>query len=451
MSGFLERLREIRQYPSAIAGVVIILVLIGIAIFAVVSIPYDEAIRLWRGGEDVWYDSPRNARPVWFNWFRADKLPATLVMSTHDPEVEKSYEVIDAEKQMTDITFDFSFDYPYDDFPKEITIFFDAQYEEKPPYISLTWLTPDGREIRVADYTSDGSGTYRLSQDEKLLRRLDGQLPHVGLFADPDSDPEDPAALQGIYSLEVAALVFEDDADVDAELVIYGQVHGAAGTDHLRRDLMVALLWGTPIALAFGLLAAVGTTITTLAIAAFSVWFGGWVDEFINRITEVNMILPLLPILIMVGTFYSRSIWVMLGVIIVLSIFGAAIKTYRAIFLQVKESPYVEAAQAYGASDLRIISRYMIPRTIPMLVPQLVILVPTFVFIEASLAVLGLGDPSLPTWGKVMTEAYNGGALYQGLYYWVLQPAVLLMLTGLAFALVGYSLDRIFNPRLRGL
>jgi peptide/nickel transport system permease protein len=81
----------------------------------------------------------------------------------------------------------------------------------------------------------------------------------------------------------------------------------------------------------------------------------------------------------------------------------------------------------------------------------LVVLVPTFVFLEASLAVLGLGDPTLPTWGKVINEARTNGALYQGLYYWMLQPAVLLMLTGLAFALVGFSLDRIFNPRLRGL
>jgi peptide/nickel transport system permease protein len=65
--------------------------------------------------------------------------------------------------------------------------------------------------------------------------------------------------------------------------------------------------------------------------------------------------------------------------------------------------------------------------------------------------VLGLGDPTLPTWGKVINEARTNGAPYQGLYYWMLQPAFLLMLTGLAFALVGFSLDRIFNPRLRGL
>ena len=90
---------------------------------------------------------------------------------------------------------------------------------------------------------------------------------------------------------------------------MYGQVYGLAGTDHLRRDLMVALLWGMPIALAFGLLAALGTTITTMIIAAVGAWYGGWVDELIQRITEVNLVLPFLPILIMIGTFYSRSIW----------------------------------------------------------------------------------------------------------------------------------------------
>ncbi len=86
---------------------------------------------------------------------------------------------------------------------------------------------------------------------------------------------------------------------------------------------------------------------------------------------------------------------------------------------------------------------------IPLLIPALVSAVPSFVFLEASLAVLGLGDPVLPTWGKVINDAFEDGALYQGLYYWVLEPAVLLMLTGFGFALLGFALDRIFNPRLR--
>ncbi|MCX6068080.1 MAG: ABC transporter permease, partial [Chloroflexi bacterium] len=194
---------------------------------------------------------------------------------------------------------------------------------------------------------------------------------------------------------------------------------------------------------------ALGSTATTMVIAAAGAWYGGWVDELIQRVTEINLVLPFLPILIMIGTFYSRSIWLMLGATILLSIFGGGIKTYRAMFIQVKESPYIEAARAYGASDLRIIIRYLSPRLVPTLIPQLVTLIPSYVFLEATLAVLGLGDPVLPTWGKVISDARSNGALYGGLYYWVLEPAILLMVAGLAFALLGFALDRIFNPRLR--
>jgi peptide/nickel transport system permease protein len=77
--------------------------------------------------------------------------------------------------------------------------------------------------------------------------------------------------------------------------------------------------------------------------------------------------------------------------------------------------------------------------------------IPTFVFLEATLAVLGLGDPIIPTWGKLIDDARANGALFQGNYYWVLEPSLLLMVTGLAFAMVGFALDRIFNPKLRGV
>jgi peptide/nickel transport system permease protein len=447
MKRIRNTLKELTTYPSALIGLIIVLVLIGISIFTLIAIPYSEAIRLWRGGEDVWYDSPKNASPVWINWLRREKLPTTIILNSEDASVEKSREVVSEDS--TNISFSFTFDYRFDDFPNEITLFFETEYDSKVPYISLLWLTPDGREIQVAEFSGDRSFDYRLTQDAKLKRRLNGLPAAQGLFADLTADV--PYLVRGTYELRVDAIVFEKDADVDAEMVIYGQVQGLAGTDNRRRDLMVALLWGTPIALSFGLLAAVGTTITTMTISGIGTWFGGWVDEIIQRITEVNMILPLLPILIMIGTFYSKSIWLMLGVLILLNIFGGSIKTYRAVFMQVKESPFIEAARAYGASNIRIIFNYLIPRIIPMLLPQLVVLIPTFVFIEAALSVLGLGDPILPTWGKIINEARVNGALYEGQYYWMLEPSILLMVTGLAFSLLGFSLDRIFNPKLRGL
>jgi len=442
-------LRELRRYPSAIFGLLILLILILVGIYAIIAIPYDEAVTLWRGGVGVWDESPRLAAPAWTNLFRRNDLPETMVMNTKDGTAEKVVEERDSNTKST-ITFDF--DYPYQGFPQDLTVLFDATYTEKQPHATLTWIKPDGTQVNMGSFSVTSSTTYYLSQDQKLQRKLKGLPPHVGLFIDPDTiDSEEQLAMDGPYQLKIEVFTFDENSDVDAKMVIYGQVQGIAGTDHNRRDLSIALLWGIPIALSFGLLAALGTTITTMVIAAIGTWFGGWVDGLIQRVTEVNLVLPFLPILIMVGTFYSRSIWLMLGVTILLSIFGGSIKNYRAIFLQVKESSYIEAAQAYGASSSRIIFSYLTPRIIPLIIPQLVVLIPSFVFLEASLAVLGLGDPVLPTWGKIINDAQANGALYQGYYYWVIEPAVLLMITGLSFSLLGFALDRVFNPRLRGM
>jgi len=276
--------------------------------------------------------------------------------------------------------------------------------------------------------------------------------PEIALFAKEgttDSKTIKPQVLKGKYQLVIEGLTFEAGSTLDAKLVIYGQTYGVAGTDHKRRDLMIALLWGTPIALAFGFLAAVGSTLITFSIAAIGTYFGGWLDAGIQRLTEINSVLPTLPILILIGTFYTRNIWVILGVVIALGIFSLSIKSYRSMFLQVREMPYIEAASTYGASKLRIVFQYMMPKIAPVLIPTFVTQIPSFVFLEASLAVLGLGDPVIPTWGKILNDAYANGALYKGYYYWVIEPAVLLMITGLGFAVIGFALDRIFNPRLR--
>lgn len=447
MNSLKKFFQDIAQYPSAIFGMIVVISLVSLAVYAVVSIPYSEAIRLWRGGEEVWYQNPKNVPPAWFNYFTVKDLPESFAVKSGEEGFTK--EVIPGEQNTSTINFSYPIEFNYDDYPQEILLYFTTTFEAKQPFVSIYLNTPDGREIRISDFGVSRKQTFRFSQDEKLVRRLKGVPAMKGLFSVPESDPLTP--LKGTYELVINGLTFEQSSDINAELVFHGQLYGIAGTDHARRDLSVALLWGAPIALAFGLLAAAGTSVLTMIIAAIGTWYGGWVDELIQRITEVNLVLPFLPILIMIGTFVDRSIWTILGATIALSIFTGSIKTYRAIFMQVKESTYIEAAKAYGASDGRVIFKYLIPRMIPLLLPTLVSAVASYVFLEASLAVLGLGDPVLPTWGKIVNDAFTNGALYKGYYYWILEPAVLLMITGLGFAGLGFALDRIFNPRLRGV
>ncbi len=446
MNTIRKTLKDLSQYPTAIAGLIILLIFVIISITTIITFPYSKAIRLWRGSEEDWYKTPKLVPPSWTNLFRSQKLPDTVDLTTKDGSIKKT--VTQNPSGTSTITMDFPLNFSYDQFPQELNLYLTSTFNQKAPFVSITWKTPDGREIRVGDFGTSEEQTFIFSQDTKLTRRLNGVPARQGLFADP-ANPNVP--LKGTYNLHISTIAFEPDSKFDAEFIMYGRVYGLAGTDYLRRDLMVALLWGMPVALAFGLLAALGTTLTTMIIAAVGTWYGGWVDDLIQRITEVNLVLPFLPILIMIGYLYSRSIFVILGATILLSIFGGGIKTYRAIFMQVRESPFIEAARAYGTGSARIIFNYLVPRIIPLLIPQLVVLVPSYVFLEASLAVLGLGDPVMPTWGKIIQDAQSNSALYQGYYYWVLEPAALLMVTGLAFALLGFALDRIFNPRLRGM
>jgi peptide/nickel transport system permease protein len=442
---------EIRRYPSALFGLAIILVLTGVSIYTIIAIPYDQAVILWRaqGGDwyrMTWYQNPRLAQPEWFNLFRRQKLPKTIILHSQDVADQQRKPI---SEEITQLEIPFTFEFSADEEPQDLVIYFLSRYEKKQPYVTFTWLTPDGRKLDLGGFAITSSNqTYYLSRDERLQKKL--KNPDIVSVLFNDTGVASGNTIKGTYTLLLSILFFEPNGELEAETILYGRVSGWAGTDTNRRDLGLALLWGAPVALAFGLLGAVGTNLLAMLLAAISAWFSGWVDSLIQRISEINLIMPTLPIAVMVFMLYSKSIWAVLGVIVLLNIFGSAIKNYRAVFLQARQDPYIEAALSYGASNRRIIGQYLIPRILPVLFPQLVIMAPGYVFYEATLAYLGVSDPYLPTWGKVIYEAIASRALLDPTnYYWILLPLALLVITGLAFAMLGFAMDRVLNPRLR--
>ncbi|MCL7383169.1 MAG: ABC transporter permease [Thaumarchaeota archaeon] len=462
---YKEIASQLFRYRSAVFGIIILIILVGISIYTVITIPYDQATKLWRAGEQHWLDNPRNALPSWINMFLSKKLPETMIYTTENPGLGISKAAVSISDKFNIIKIRVSFDYKYDDFPSEINLFFKASYNKSPPQLTIYWIKPDGEEILLKSLLVGKEDRYYISSDlqlsndlknkvsSKLNKTITYDLPlTMVLFAVEDErllNPETASVMKGTYQLVIDGFSDDLESDVDVKLVIYGKVYGWAGTDHLRRDLGLALLWGAPIALSFGVTAAFSIVMLQMLIGAVSAWFSGKLDTTLQRITEVFMILPFLPTIIMISMLYKITIWVLLLVVIGLSIFSIPVKNYRAMFLQVKEFPYIEAAQAYGASSLRIVLRYMLPRVLPTVIPYIVLSVPDFVFLEAALAILGLGDPLAPTWGKIIYDAYVNGALYKGLYYWVLAPSSMLIITSLSFATLGFALDKIFNPRLR--
>jgi peptide/nickel transport system permease protein len=461
LTGLRRTVREVLRYPSAVMGLFVICILVLGSVYAVIAYPYIEIGEEWGRTELTGRSTnPRKVPAIWINWFRRRDYPTTIVQSTVDDSITKSLHTLDNGQTLIVLTS--SLDYPFEEFPQDMVLHIDVEYREKAPHLFISWITPDGRELSLKSPAVKSQLNYFFSEQihaRKYVRQnvqwekwfaFDGPNPTPAfypLLADPEAD--EPLALPGTYQLQISALTFEEFTDIEIEFVVFGRAFGWAGTDYLRRDLLVPLLWGMPIALAFGLTGAILTTILGMIIAAAGAWFGGWVDGLAQRLIEVNMILPILAVGVLIFFLYDISLWAILLFVVGLNIFGSPTKSFRAAFLQAKEAPYVEASRAYGASNVRIIFKYLIPRIMPTVIPQLVALIPSMVFLEATLSILGVFDPRFPTWGRVIHDAIEEKAMWGGSQYWVLEPITLVLLTGLAFAMLGFALERVLNPRLQ--
>ncbi|MBN8579441.1 MAG: ABC transporter permease subunit [Anaerolineae bacterium] len=448
-------LLDLRHSPASLLSLGLIGALVVISALAPFIYPYDQLETLWNSEPLVYKMRPELARPVWFNWFLTRDLPENIIFDSRATPELKS--VVQTEDTVT-TTFTYTFELPDGGFPQSLYLFAHTQNAQKEPFMLVTWFTPDGREIKLKNASVQNGEVYDASENVPLkylddrYRRLSlylggtGESPHRALFADPLQSEITP--LGGQYQAVVEVIAFNPDAKVDLEFVLLGQAYGWAGTDHRRREIGVGLLWGLPIALGIGTLGAVTTSLIAMFIAAAGAWAGGWIDALIQRMTEVNMMLPTLAIGVLLAVYFDISMWTVLAIAVLLNAFGGTTRSFRAAFLQVKEAPYIEAALTYGASGFRIITQYMIPRIFSMAIPLVVMSIPGYVFLEATLAIFELNTSYIPTWGGIIYDAVTNGAM-RGQYYWLLQPIGALLITSLVFSMLGFSLDRILNPRLR--
>ena len=171
MTALKKFFSELTRYPSAILGMSIILFLLAVSVYALTTIPYSEAVRLWRGGEDVWYQNPKYAPPSWFNAFSDKKRPVSFSVNTKDGSLPK-ITIPSTDPEISTIDMTYAFDYEFDSAPQELMIYFKSDIIEKYSFVSITWNTPDGRTIRIADMAVSNKLTYRFTQDPKLKKGL---------------------------------------------------------------------------------------------------------------------------------------------------------------------------------------------------------------------------------------------------------------------------------------
>lgn len=223
----------------------------------------------------------------------------------------------------------------------------------------------------------------------------------------------------------------------------YGTWKHPFGTDGKGRDLLAMLISGARISLWVGLIATGIAIFLGSIIGVLSAYLGGWVDNVLMRFTDVMMTFPFFLLLVMIIFIFGSSLALIVLVIGLTGWTGAA-RLIRSEALSLRTRDFVTAAKALGASDNRVIFRHLIPNVISLIIIMATLSIPGVILAEAALSFIGLGDPSVTSWGIIL----ESGQQSLDTSWWVaVEPGVMLLLTVLAFNFLGDGLRDAFDPK----
>ena len=442
---------EFLRSKLGITGIFILLILCTVSIFSLISIP-SETFQDWNNPEK-WVSYPKTSVPSWVNLFSWEKIPEHKILAPVNITKEQDGIFLTGQQ--------FRFNYEFDDFPSDFMYYFEIEYTGS-PLLEFNVIKPDGTVLELLNASLPYSSELinyeqRIFSADSILRKNITMQSNLYEFPTDELSSTDlifsnhtkREILNGDYVFTINVFNLESQNKfLNSQLVIGGKAFGAMGTDELRRDLAVGLLWGTPLALFIGISVSIGSVIVGLVYGVYSGYKGKKTDEAMMRFNDVIYALPALPFLIILAVTISNSIFLMIGFLMIFSWVGIA-KVSRSMSLQIKTRQYVEAARIMGQKDSKIIFRHIIPQMLPYVFASIAISVPAAITTEAGLSFLGLGDPSFPTWGQILHDANTYGAAAQGFWWWIMPPGLLIAITGLAFVFIGNALDTIVNPKLK--
>jgi peptide/nickel transport system permease protein len=223
------------------------------------------------------------------------------------------------------------------------------------------------------------------------------------------------------------------------------------GTTVNGQDIFSEVLWGTRASLFVGFLCASLISLIQLVMGVFAGYVGGLFDTVATAVTNVFLVLPSLPLLIILAAYLQGgSVFVLIAVIVVTGWAWGA-KVLRAQAITLRERPFVQAARISGESRWHIVMTHIVPNMLGIIVSNFFGAALFAVLAEAGLEFIGLGNINDVTWGTMLYWAQEGNAIFLGEWVWLLVPGLCLALVGTSLGLLNFAVDEIANPRLRRL
>jgi peptide/nickel transport system permease protein len=220
------------------------------------------------------------------------------------------------------------------------------------------------------------------------------------------------------------------------------------GTDDGGADMFSLVIAGSRVSLIVGFAAALVAMLIGGTIGLWSGFYGGKSDTILMRITDYVLVIPDIPLMIIVAALFGRSLT---NIILIIGViyWTSTARLIRAQAKSVRERAYVTRARSLGAGNQRLIGRHVLPQVMPLLIANTVLTVAIAIFAETYITFLGLGDPSLTSWGKLIENAFKGDAVLNEAWWAIVPPGVCVTLVILACTMIGMAMEDALNPRLR--